>query len=148
VKTVKLKHDCMRDCLLYLESVKNIIVESDADTGDAVSFEAIFIGKIFDGLQQWAKEDIVYSLFNLEQGGYINLSALSADNSYADIYVNYVTLLGHEFLDSVRDENRWKGVKNVLSAVRDYSLAAISAAAEGMTSAAISAYFSQQKPTS
>lgn len=78
---MKLHHDCMRDCLLYLESVKNIVVESDVDTGDAVSFEAIFIDEIFDGLKQWAKEDIVYSLFNLEQGGYINLSALSADNS-------------------------------------------------------------------
>lgn len=47
---------------------------------------------------------------------------------------------GHELLGKIRDTNQWRSVKNGISAVRNYSLSAISSVAEGVTSAAISAY--------
>ena len=53
-----------------------------------------------------------------------------------------LTPKGHQFIAQIRDSGQWKKVKNGLDAVRNYSLAAISAVAEGVTSAGISAYFS------
>ncbi|MBC3938549.1 hypothetical protein D4A47_06415 [Anaerotruncus massiliensis (ex Liu et al. 2021)] len=51
-----------------------------------------------------------------------------------------MTLSGHEFLESIRDDDRWKRIKSGLSAIRNFSLSAISSIAEGVTSAAITAY--------
>ena len=53
-----------------------------------------------------------------------------------------LTPKGHQFIAQIRDSGQWKKVTNGLDAVRNYSLAAISAVAEGVTSAGISAYFS------
>lgn len=142
MKELKLNHDCMRDCLLYLESVENVCIDTSEDDLD-ISLEPIFIEQLFSNIKNWANQDIFYALFNLEQGGYINVSELPANDALGEFCVNYMTLRGHEFLDAVRDETRWKGIKKGLDAVRDYSLSAIASIAEGMTAGAISAYLSK-----
>lgn len=57
-----------------------------------------------------------------------------------NVSVKYLTFAGHEFLASVRDDSRWKRLKKALPSIRNYSLDAIKALSEGMTSAAINAY--------
>ena len=140
---MKLNYDCMRECLLYLESAKNVRVSSFEDELD-ISLEPIFIEQLFADIKNWTNQDIFYALFNLEQGGYIDASAGYSNNTCNNFCVNYMTLRGHEFLNAVRDDDRWKGIKKGLGAVRDYSLSAISSIAEGMTAGALSAYLSRQ----
>lgn len=143
MKALKLNHDCMRDCLLYLESIETVRIGMFEDDLE-ISMEPIFIGQLFTDIKNWTNQDIFYALFNLEQGGYIDVSDGYSNNAYDNFCVNYMTLRGHEFLDAVRDDGRWQGIKKGLGAVRDYSLSAISAIAEGMTTGAISAYLSRQ----
>ena len=140
---MKLNHDCMRDCLLYLESVNNIHISIDMDELD-ISLAPIFIETMFDDMTSWTNHDILYALFNLEQGVFINASKQDSDNGNNIFCVNYITLQGHELLDSIRDDDRWKGIKKGLDAIRNYSLSAINAIADGMMTGAISAYLSQK----
>lgn len=138
-----MNHDCMRDCLLYLESIENVRINMFEEEID-ISIEPIFINQLFAEIKNWTNQDIFYALFNLKQGGYIDVSVGNSNNAYDNFCVNYMTLLGHEFLDAVRDDDRWRGIKKGLGAVRDYSLSAINAIAEGMTAGAISAYLSRK----
>lgn len=140
---MKLNYDCMRECLLYLESAENVRISSFEGELD-ISLEPIFIEQLFADIKNWTDQDIFYALFNLEQGGYIVASAGYSNNACDNFCVNYMTLRGHEFLNAVWDDDRWKGIKKGLGAVRDYSLSAINAIAEGMTAGAISAYLSRQ----
>lgn len=131
-----LNHDCMRDVLLFIESVPSVSV----DPFGSVSLDEIDINAVYSALNQRSKEDVYYAVFNLEQAGYINSSVLHSNNVIGDCYINYMTLRGHEFLDSVRDEARWRKIKTAMNAIKDYSLSALSAIAEGVTSGAITAY--------
>lgn len=141
---MKLNHDCMRDCLLYIESIENVQIDQDEDD-ISISLDPTFIEAVFAELEGFSRKDVFYAIFNLDQAGYINTSIdPEAVKGLDNICIYYLTLQGHEFLDSIRDDNRWKAVKKGLSAVRNYSLSAMSAIAEGVTAAAISAYLSQQ----
>lgn len=140
---MKLSPECMRDCLLYLESVDNIHICTDEEE-TTVSFEPIFLETIFADIKNWSNHDIFYALFNLQQCGYIDASKDWADDSMGNYCVNYITFHGHEFLNGIRDDVRWQGIKKGLDAVRNYSLSAIGAISEGLVSGAVSAYLSQQ----
>lgn len=140
---MKLNHDCMRDCLIYLESQENVHINFFDGEMD-ISLDPIPIEKMFEEIKNWTNQDIFYALFNLKQGGYIDASEGYSNDACGDFCINYMTLRGHEFLDSVRDDDRWLGIKKGLGAIRDYSLSAIASIAEGMTSGAISAYLSRQ----
>ena len=133
---MKLNQDCIRSVLIYLESVPYIKVNDD---GGAV-FSDVSVRKMYDRLPDYTKEDVCYSVFNLAQAGYINASDHARDNAMHST-VNYITYTGHEFLESIRDDSRWKNIKKCLGAVRSYSLSAMSAVAEGITGAAISKLF-------
>ena len=81
--------------------------------------------------------------YGLDQAGFVNISVKWAGDCLWYCAINYLTYSGHEFLERIRDEKRWGKVKGILNTVRDYSLSAISAIAEGVTSAAITSYLSQ-----
>ena len=88
----------------------------------------------------YSKEDVFYAIFNLDQAGYISASINWIGSYVQDCAINYMTYSGHQFLDKIRDDNRWNRVKTGLSVIRDFSLSAINSVAEGMTNAAINAY--------
>lgn len=136
---MKLNHDCMREVLLFIESVPSV----SADPFGTVSLDEINITDVYSALEPWSKEDVYYAVFNLEQGGYIDSTVQHADDIAGNCYINFMTLRGHEFLDSVRDENRWGKIKTAANAIKDYSLSALSAIAEGVTTGAITAYLQQ-----
>ena len=73
------------------------------------------------------------------------LAVGTSNDDHYKIFVADLSPNGHEFLSKIRDNNQWSKVKTGLSAVRNYSLSAISSVAEGVTSAAISAYLSNSK---
>lgn len=136
---MKFDTECMRDVLLFLESEKSII------TNEYGQIKAVgtSLRTISENLPQHPKEVIYYTLSRLQEAGFLNMTTRFGNNTLLACHVNYITYSGHQFIESIRDNNRWEKINGVLSAVRDYSLSAISAVAEGVTSAAITAKLSQ-----
>lgn len=135
-----LNNDCIRDVLLQIEKHQLVLLNSD----DEVEMRPLDIEALYCLLPGYYKEDIFYSLFVLEQAGHINLSVHWIAGSVCECSVNYMTFEGHEFLNGIRDATNWSKISKGISAVRNYSLSAISAIADGVTSAAISAYLAQR----
>lgn len=130
---MKLDMDCVRDILLLCESD---LVEKPL-SGD------YFFQKY---QEKWTQPELKYCLSKMIEGQLIEALHLNkdCDLSAQVFFVRSITWSGHQFLENIRDEKRWAGVKTALSGIRNYSLSAVSAVAEGITSAAISAYFSRQ----
>lgn len=126
---MKLDWDCMRAVLAEAEKLPlNCLLD---------------IQQLYDRIPAYSNDVIQYSCLKLHEAGLvvailidgINNMPLPKVNSIAD-----VTYKSHEFLSKVRDDNRWRGIKKALSSVRDYSIDAINAVANGFASAAISSY--------
>lgn len=135
---MKLNYDCLRDTLLYLE--ENLTVDCDGE----LSFGLIYLDDLYNELSQYSNEDIYYSVFNLKQAEFLSCSPADDWPIYHIDSINYITFKGHEFLSEIRDNDKWKKVKSILGNVKTFSLSAISAAAEGVTSALIGKYFAGQ----
>lgn len=133
---MKLNYECMRDVLIFLE--ENLTLNC-AD--DGMEYEEMSGEDVCNGLPAYSKEDVYYSLEMLSQGGYINADDLYGDDQLLVCSVLSLNLDGHEFLAQIRDSENWSNVKKVTSAIRNFSLSAISSAAEGVASALISKYF-------
>lgn len=145
---MRLDLDCIRDVLLCIEENTGLR-KTCFFIDDGLTDAAQFVGSIIDTppyqkplLDKYGNDTLIYHVH------YCLDSALAIRgpemNSY-QIRVADLSPTGHEFLAKIRDPERWPRLKNGISAVRDYSLSAISAVAEGATSAAISAYFSSLK---
>lgn len=134
---MKLNSDCIRSVMLALE--KLLTIESD-DRGNLLMIPTQ-LNSLCRDLPNYTKEDIFYTLHNLEQAGYIDLNAQYADGGILIFCeVDDITFAGHEFLNEIRDDKQWTAVKSALAKVKSYSLSAISSIAEGMTKAAIDKY--------
>ena len=133
---MRLNPDCVRSVLIALESADYIEV---VESGGA-EFCCVDLDELYEELRDFTKEDIYYSVFNLAQAGYLDVSERDEDNATI-LVVNYITYDGHEFLDALRDDTKWGMVKKGLAAIRSYSLSAVASIAGGVTSAAISKYF-------
>ena len=124
---MKLDMDCVRDVLLELEGFP-------LDCHTPYSFQT--------SIARHGENEVCYTLAKLSEGKYINSDIRRHPNGQYDFYGIYdMTFAGHELLAEVRDPERWKKVKASMSAIRSYSLSAISAIAEGMTAAGISVLF-------
>ena len=125
---MRLNPDCVRDVLLAIEA---------AELGEYIS-----PGTLHRSLTQYSESEIDYTCLLLDDGGFlismkIQLPQQEIPNVKSIVRLTYQ---GHEFIAKIRDAERWHGVKRALPAIRNYSLHAINAVAEGMTSAAISAF--------
>ena len=134
---MRLNNNCLRDILLYLESCDYYILNDNND----VESNGIWFEKICKENAQYSKPEIYYSLSNLEQAGFINMSKSSFSNSL-DCCVNFITFQGHEFLNQIKDDKNWSKIQHCLKALRNYSLDAIQSVASGIASAAIQSYTS------
>ena len=134
---MKLNPDCMRAVMLEIENTW----ELDTDSEGNICMGNVNIQNLYKALPKYTKEDIFYSVYNLHQAGYLDVSILWADGGVAvECDINFMTYYGHEFLNRIHDPKCWAAVKGGLSAVRNYSLDAINSIASGITSAAIAAY--------
>lgn len=135
---MKLNYECMRDTLLYLE--ENLTVDCDGD----LSFGLVFLDDLYSELSQYSKEDIYYSVLNLKQAEFLSCNPGNDWPVHNINSISYITFKGHEFLSEIRDNDKWKNVKSILGSVKTFSLSAISAVAEGVTSALIAKHFAGQ----
>lgn len=130
---MKLNIDCMRDVLKKAEEMPyNCMIK---------------VSDLCKELTDYSDEDIRYSCMKLYESSMILASVVDVDNAplFRVIAIYDITYKGHEFLAKVRDDERWHGIKKALPAIRDYSIDAINAVANGFASAAITAYFSRQE---
>lgn len=136
---MKLNPDCMRAVLLELERQLEVKVNDDG----AIEINHVNLGELDGLIVRFTKEDIFYSLSNLEQAGYIEMNTLWSGDCMYLCAINKLTFKGHEFLDKIRDDKAWSQIQTGIEAVRNYSLDAITAIANGVASAAISAYLAK-----
>lgn len=93
-----------------LDLVRHILfkVEEKDDPGQWTT-ASYFVNK------QWADEaEIEYHLKLLVEAGYLKGSTRSADN-VSTTTITRMTWEGCEFLDTARDDKRWKGAKEIAS---------------------------------
>lgn len=124
---MRLDPDCVRDVLLAVEAAK-------AD-------EHISPRTLHDALPQYSESEIEYTCLILDDGGFLkatNVQLPGQDRPGVKSIIR-LTYRGHEFIAKTRDVERWHGIMKALPAIRNYSIDAINAVAEGMTSSAISA---------
>lgn len=131
---MKLNPDCIRDILLTMEA--HCKLEKEEDSALMV-FVGLDLSQLCEILPDHSKEALAYTLSMLKQAGYIKCEMLEIENGILDAYATDITFLGHQFLASIRDEDRWKGVKRIAGKVGDFSLKMVSAAAEGLGNAAL-----------
>ena len=133
-----LKSDCIRDVLIAVEKLQRY-----SEFEDTVVKEDFYVEALYAALPQYSKQDVFYTLFTLDQAGLVDISVQWSSGCVVLCAINYLTFSGHEFLEKIRDDGRWHGIKKALPSIRNYSLAAINAISEGMTSGAISAYLAK-----
>lgn len=136
---MKLNSDCVRAALLKIEELQRMFVNDDGD----VEKEILWIESLYDALPECGKEEVFYALDNLDQAGYVDISVQWINGCVNACAINFMTYAGHEFLEGIRDAKQWGIVKKGLTAIRNYSLSAVSSIAEGVTSAAINAYLTK-----
>lgn len=133
---LRLNHECLRDVLLKLEELDYFTLDSDGN----VQRGFVYFDDLCSKLPEYNKVDIFYAISNLKQAGYITETERWPDGEYHG-NITSITFQGHEFLASIHDTDQWKSIKKALPAVRNYSLSAITAIANGMTTALINAHF-------
>lgn len=136
---MKLNPDCIRAVMLEIEKNHSLTVDEE----NSVSFDMFWIEKLYELLPKYSKEDIFYSVFNLEQAGYISTTTRGGDNAITLCIINYMTYAGHEFLEKIRDPKVWKCIKGAGSAIGNFSLALINQIANGVTTALLDAYIAK-----
>ena len=129
---MKLNPDCVRDTLLAIES---------ADYNTYISPRILQ-----QELPQYSESEIEYTCLILDDGGFLIAMIVDLPGQLMPSVKSVIRLTyqGHELIAKIRDPERWPKLRTALSVIRDYSLSAISAIAEGATSAAINVYFSGQ----
>lgn len=132
---MKMNLDCMRDVLEYLQDMPLNAYKN--------------VNELCSELTAYEHDDVQYTCLKLYEAGMISAVTVDIDNiPLPNVeYIYDVTFQGHQFWSKIKDESRWKGIKKVLPTIRDYSIDAINAVANGFASAAISAFFSGNQPT-
>ena len=105
---MKLNHDCVRACMLYLE--KNLGLKSR-------------INLVGVRLKGYSDDDVLYSFIKLSEAGFINGKPQASGNNPAYVFITTsITYEGHKFIDSVRDDKVWSATKKISSKVASISI--------------------------
>ncbi|WP_312281839.1 DUF2513 domain-containing protein [Oscillibacter sp.] len=140
---MRLDTDCIRDVLLCIEDNTGLrtmcfFIDSGLTsvaqwTGDVTEPP----GYQEELLKKYDNDTLVYHIHYCIES---ELAIAREGNCGYKIWICDLSPAGHELLAKIRDIDQWHSVKKGLSAVRNFSLSAISSVAEGVTSAAINAY--------
>lgn len=112
---MELKHECVRDILLVVESL---------DYGEVLDLREY---KEKPLLAKYSDEDFVYTVEKLNEAGFLKATiARGLQNRFMKFSITELTWLGHQFLDTIRDDSVWKETKKITSKVAGVSLAVLS----------------------
>lgn len=108
---MKLDFDCVRDILFYLE--KEIYIDEN------FTLHCSDINSLCEKNRNYEKGKILYTVLKLYEGGYIRLfgefepKPNLANNYPVDgMIITEITFKGHQYIDSIRDNNIWNQVKS------------------------------------
>ena len=113
---MKLTPDCIRDVLLELETFHMGAYKVDAFQNCIESYD---------------REQVLYTLIKLFEGGYINAQLERSPAGQLIIFRVYeLTFQGHEFLEKIRSDTIWnQKLKPVFTTIGSMSLEVISSVA-------------------
>lgn len=113
---MQLTPDCIRDVLLEFETFHMGVYKVDA-------FQ--------NCLSRYGKEQTLYTLIKLYEGGYINGALMrSRDGQLITFRIYDITFQGHEFLEKIRSDTVWnQKLKPVFTTIGSASLEVISSVA-------------------
>ncbi|MEY2385724.1 DUF2513 domain-containing protein [Lactococcus lactis] len=106
---MKLNHDCVREVILDIEKNQSM--------GNFYGSE-----NVGEHLSQYTDEDIIYSIDQLDQAGFIEVSSNYSMELIGSYMIKGITWEGHQFLDNVRDNKIWSLTKKSASKVASVSL--------------------------
>lgn len=122
---MRLSPDCVRDILLVVEECE---------------FNRPYtLDRLAEKLPAYSRDMLWYTCLKLGEANFLNLETTHEMGSFhLSVYrILDLTYQGHEFLNGIRDADRWANVKKIGSKLKDFSLHAISAASKGFTDALI-----------
>lgn len=112
---MKLNHDLMREMLL--------IVEEEKKFGESINSFEFDKHKIF---KKYSREDVIYTLLKLNEGKYVDFTISMGDGIIMFYQIGNLTYEGHKFLDTIRDDNIWKDVKEETSKLKSVPIELLS----------------------
>ena len=111
---MKLQHDCVRDILIKCEEYLFLT--------DELSWSPLSLRDLCSLLTQYSRGDIAYTLYLLEEAGFIEAHIVEVDSGICEIIVYRLTYTGHEFIGSIKSDNVWKKIQTALTSVGSASL--------------------------
>ncbi len=111
---MKLDHNCIRAILLYSEEHLGL----DEDLG----WQSLDLEDYCDALPKYSQKEIAYTLYLLEEAGYVDAEIINADGGICDISVYRLTYSGHEFIDTIRSNKIWSKIASAVSTIGSASL--------------------------
>lgn len=140
---MRLNPDCVRDVMLTLEEMLSIEIQEKDGRPESFFFKTLQIDSLVCIMREkYKSEDIVYSVVQLAEDGYIIARKDPSVRDWSDFVtlekILYITPKGHEFLASISDKNSWgEKIKPVLDKLGSLSLSIIETVSKGMTGAVI-----------
>lgn len=120
---MKLNYDCIRDILLVLEEIPYCYYQNGMYCFDDVSIDDIFSSLEEKG---YSREDVFYSIFNLDQADFISANFTNVDGGIVRCSVEFITYEGHEFIEQIKPDTVWNKTKGVVKNIGSASLSIIS----------------------
>lgn len=111
---MQLKAEVVRDVMLVLE--RNIILDENLKT------QNVNIHQLTQLLPDYSKSDLAYTVIKLQEADYINASFQYGGGKLIFCDISSITYSGHEFIDSIRNDNVWNDIKKGLSKVGSFTL--------------------------
>ncbi|MCY7977482.1 DUF2513 domain-containing protein [Bacillus inaquosorum] len=99
---MELKHDCVRDLLLTLES--DLKINQMLDISEILTLPE---------MSKYTRDDVEYTINKLNEAGFIEIATFMGGG----IAVLDITYNGHQFLDNVRSAGIWAETKERLAKV-------------------------------
>lgn len=118
---MKLKPDCIRDVLLYLESELEVDLTKH-------NFTKINLEQLIDHFSCiYNEEDIWYTVYNLKEIRFID-GRINDGGSHKMMFceIENITWNGHQFLNTIRPTSVWEATKSGASKLGIMSVSALS----------------------
>lgn len=104
---MKLNNDCIRDLLIYLENNLDY-------------HEQLYVHNI--KLKNYSSDELSYTVERLKEANFLNCSGGIYSQHNIPLAVKSITYQGHQFLDSIRDDDVWSNAKSKIKAVASVTL--------------------------
>ncbi|MGG0645463.1 DUF2513 domain-containing protein [Bacillus mycoides] len=115
---MKLNHDCVRDLLLELE--------------EKLTINEHFLLPHFNSLNTVSKhgfDDTYYSFLKLLEANYLDGNYKYASDELIHLSVSSISWDGHQFLDTIRDNEIWSKTKKAVGSLSSASISIMSSLA-------------------